>query len=60
MISDLTSNEDVKNHLISEIPLRYLGKPEDVAYTVLFLASDEARFITGAEFIIDGGQSIKE
>lgn len=60
MISNFTSNEDVKNHLISGVPLGYLGKPEDVAYTALFLASDEARFITGAELIIDGGQSIKE
>jgi len=36
-------------------PIGYLGKPEDVAYAVLFLASDEARFVTGAQFVIDGG-----
>ncbi|KKC48634.1 MULTISPECIES: SDR family NAD(P)-dependent oxidoreductase [Paenibacillus] len=35
--------------------LPYMGKPEDVAYGVLFLASDEARFMTGAELVIDGG-----
>ncbi|MBQ7795367.1 MAG: SDR family oxidoreductase [Lachnospiraceae bacterium] len=36
-------------------PLGYLGQPDDVAYAVLFLASDEARFVTGAEIVIDGG-----
>nr|WP_277351658.1 SDR family oxidoreductase [Paenibacillus aquistagni] len=33
----------------------YFGLPEDVAYGVLFLASDESRFMTGAELVIDGG-----
>ena len=36
-------------------PIGYLGEPEDVAYAVLFLASDEARFVTGAEILVDGG-----
>lgn len=36
-------------------PLRRLGKPIEVAYGVLFLASDEASFITGTELVIDGG-----
>ena len=40
---------------IAETPLRRLGKPIEVAYGVLFLASDEASFITGAELVIDGG-----
>lgn len=35
--------------------LPYFGNPEDVAYGVLFLASDESRFMTGAELVIDGG-----
>ena len=39
------------------IPLGYMCKPEDVAYAVVFLASDEARFVDGAELIIDGAQS---
>jgi NAD(P)-dependent dehydrogenase (short-subunit alcohol dehydrogenase family) len=40
---------------IEQTPLRRLGKPIEVAYGVLFLASDEASFITGAELVIDGG-----
>ncbi|MFS0593790.1 glucose 1-dehydrogenase [Cytobacillus horneckiae] len=35
--------------------LPYFGEPEDVAYGVVFLASDESRFVTGSELVIDGG-----
>ena len=38
-------------------PIGRLGKPEDVAYGVLYLASDEASFVTGAELVIDGGRT---
>lgn len=60
MIEQYTSNDEARQYLVSQIPLRTLGKPNDVANSVLFLASDESQFITGAELIIDGGQSIKE
>jgi NAD(P)-dependent dehydrogenase (short-subunit alcohol dehydrogenase family) len=40
---------------IPQTPLRRLGEPIDVAWGVLFLASDEASFITGTELVIDGG-----
>ena len=43
--------------LESEIPLRRFGRPEEIADTVLFLASDRAQFVTGATWVIDGGQS---
>ena len=36
-------------------PLQRLGEPEDVGYAVLYLASDESRFVTASEFKIDGG-----
>lgn len=39
------------------IPLKRIGEPDDVAYCVLYLASDESRFVTGAEFKIDGGMT---
>ena len=37
------------------IPLKRIGEPDDVAYCVLYLVSDESKFVTGAEFKIDGG-----
>jgi len=39
------------------LPVRRIGTPEEVAYTALFLASDEARFINAADIVIDGGRS---
>ena len=41
--------------MVSRIPLGKYGEPDDVAYGVLFLASDEASFMTGSELVIDGG-----
>lgn len=41
------------------IPLRRIGQPEDVAAAVAFLASDEARHITGVDWLIDGGQTLQ-
>lgn len=44
---------------LSTIPLNFLGQAEDVANAVLFLASDESRFITGTELVIDGGSLLQ-
>jgi NAD(P)-dependent dehydrogenase (short-subunit alcohol dehydrogenase family) len=40
---------------LENIPLRRLGRPEDIAQAVAFLASDEARYWTGASVAVDGG-----
>ncbi|GAA4842012.1 SDR family oxidoreductase [Paenibacillus vulneris] len=47
--------EAVNEHLISLHPMGRLGKPEEVAKAVLFLASEDASFITGTSLLIDGG-----
>jgi NAD(P)-dependent dehydrogenase (short-subunit alcohol dehydrogenase family) len=47
--------EETRQSLIKQIPLGRLGKPEDVASLALFLASDEAGFITGATINVNGG-----
>ena len=36
-------------------PMNRMGEPDDVAYAVLYLASDESRFVTAAELMVDGG-----
>jgi 3-oxoacyl-[acyl-carrier protein] reductase len=46
--------------MTSAIPQRRLGSVEDVAYAALFLASDEAAFITGQTIVVDGGQVLPE
>lgn len=52
-----TSQEREKRiaELTAEIPLKRMGLPHEVAYAVLYFASDESLFVTGAELIIDGG-----
>jgi len=46
---------EAKEHLAAATALQRLGKPEEIAKTVLFLASDAASFITGTELLVDGG-----
>ncbi|WP_080057814.1 3-oxoacyl-ACP reductase FabG [Spirosoma aerolatum] len=50
--------DDVRNHAVASIPVRRIGKPEDIAYAYLFLASDEASFVNGHVLAVNGGQAI--
>lgn len=47
----------ISEMIISETPLGRFGRPDDIAYLVLYLASDESSFATGSEFVIDGGRT---
>ncbi|NLZ81287.1 MAG: SDR family oxidoreductase, partial [Clostridiales bacterium] len=46
---------EIKKFYIDKIPMGHFGESKDVAYALLYLASDKAAFITGAELVIDGG-----
>jgi len=50
--------EAVASMLADKVPLRVLGRPEDVAAIVVFLLSGKAQFITGANIVVDGGQTV--
>jgi NAD(P)-dependent dehydrogenase (short-subunit alcohol dehydrogenase family) len=52
---DKLGEEEATRKLVRGIPLHRMGEPDDVAYAVLYLASDESRYITAAELVIDGG-----
>lgn len=49
--------EEAFAKLSRQIPIGYLGEPDDVAYCIVYLASDESKFMTGAELKLDGGIS---
>ena len=57
--TDMTDvlNDTVKDAILTRIPLKRFGSPEDIAYTAAFLASDEAAYITGQVLGTDGGMS---
>ncbi len=58
IMSKLGLDESIEKQIINSIPLSRLGKAEEVAGMVSFLAGDGASFITGSNFLIDGGQSV--
>ena len=48
-------DSDYRDFMLARVPLGRWGEPEEVAYGVMYLASDEASFVTGSELVIDGG-----
>jgi NAD(P)-dependent dehydrogenase (short-subunit alcohol dehydrogenase family) len=57
MTKDLHSQPEARQHRISLTPLGRLAMPEDIAYGIVYLASDESSYMTGTELVIDGGIS---
>jgi glucose 1-dehydrogenase len=53
--ADIEAQPEIERALMSEIPLNRWGKPEDIAGLAVYLASDEASYVTGSTYFIDGG-----
>jgi glucose 1-dehydrogenase len=53
--ADVEAMPEMEKELMSEIPLKRWGKPEEIAGLAVYLASDEAAYITGSTYFIDGG-----
>jgi NAD(P)-dependent dehydrogenase (short-subunit alcohol dehydrogenase family) len=51
-------DQEMQEHIVNGIPLARLGNPAEVAKLISYLAGNNAAFVTGSEFVIDGGQSI--
>lgn len=59
LTKDALANPETLARLQAGTPLPHFGEPADVAYGILYLASDEARFVTGSDLVIDGGRMLK-
>ena len=56
MLANSVSKEDIAA-IVADVPLRRMAQPIEISKLVVFLASDDASYITGAEYLIDGGQT---
>jgi 3(or 17)beta-hydroxysteroid dehydrogenase len=55
MVEPLLKDEVIRKRIENDHPIGFMAEPIDMAYGVLYLASDESRFVTGSELVIDGG-----
>ncbi len=59
MTAELHARPGVREERVALTPIGRIGEPEDIAPGILYLASDEARFVTGSELVIDGGMTAR-
>jgi NAD(P)-dependent dehydrogenase (short-subunit alcohol dehydrogenase family) len=57
MLNRFTGTDERKAGLAATVPLKRVGRPEEIAQTIMFLASDKASFVTGASYLVDGGKT---
>ena len=56
--SALVNNEEIRSSIVERTPLKRVGEPADIAGAAVFLASDEANYVTGEVMVIDGGWTL--
>jgi len=56
MLNRFAGTDENKAALVAGVPVKRVGRPEEIAQTILFVASDKASFITGASLAVDGGK----
>jgi len=59
MLDRFTGTPERKAGVAATVPLNRVGRPEEIAQTIMFLASDKASFITGASYVVDGGKTAR-
>ena len=57
---DVLADAEQQEQMAAAIPLKRLGTPEEIAYAMLYLASDQAAFVTGQTIVVDGGSLVIE
>ena len=57
MLNRFTKTEERKAGLASTVPLKRVGRPEEIAQAIIFVSSGKASFITGASYLVDGGKT---
>jgi gluconate 5-dehydrogenase len=58
LLKAMDSDPERKNKVLGRTPMKEFGKPEDISYAALYLASDASKFVTGINLPVDGGNSI--
>jgi NAD(P)-dependent dehydrogenase (short-subunit alcohol dehydrogenase family) len=56
LAANAEQEQQLRSGLAAAVPLGRLGRPDEIANMALFLASDEASFVNGAELFVDGGE----
>ena len=57
MLNRFTKTAERKAGLASTVPLKRVGRPEEIAQAIVFVSSDKASFLTGASYLVDGGKT---
>jgi NAD(P)-dependent dehydrogenase (short-subunit alcohol dehydrogenase family) len=59
MLDRFAKTDERKAGLVSNVPLKRAGKPEEIAQAIVFVSSDKASYITGASYLVDGGKTAR-